>query len=372
MIFSGRTHLSILTLVLMNICTMYSQSNWTIFRGSQNLSGFTTSEIPISLDVDWVYSTDAEIKSSPVVFNNRIVIGSTDGFVYCLNLTGKLVWRFNTGNAIEAPALIHEGNVYIGNLGGRFICLDLNKGSLKWEYKTDNQIMGSPNWWEKDGKTRIIFGSYDYFLHCVDASTGSMIWKYESDNFLNGAAAVEEDHAIFGGCDGFLHMVNTHTGNADAKIEVATYVAGSAAIDHQKAYIGDYDGKFSCVDLQKKSISWQWKDQNNHLPFIASPSIYKNQVIIGNENKILYCFDKRNGNLLWKTNTGSKVDASCVINDQRVLAVNMRGDVMVLNLKNGELLLTYETGSAIMSNPAVSNGKIYFGAQDGKIYCLGN
>ncbi|MBK6282420.1 MAG: PQQ-like beta-propeller repeat protein [Draconibacterium sp.] len=48
----------------------------------------------------------------------KVVIGSTDGFVYCLDTNGKQLWKFETGNAIEASALIHENVVYIGNLDG--------------------------------------------------------------------------------------------------------------------------------------------------------------------------------------------------------------------------------------------------------------
>jgi outer membrane protein assembly factor BamB len=40
-------------------------------------------------------------------------------------LQGKLLWKFETGNAIEAPALIHENTVFIGNLDGTLFALDL-------------------------------------------------------------------------------------------------------------------------------------------------------------------------------------------------------------------------------------------------------
>jgi len=135
------------------------------------------------------------IKSSPVVCHDRIVTGVADGAVYCLDTKGRQIWKKTTSNGVEASALIFEKRVYIGNLDGTFYCLDLENGNELWQYKTENQIIGSANWVKTDKHTSVLFGSYDFYLHSVDAGTGKGIWKYESDNYINGAAA------CFGGDD---------------------------------------------------------------------------------------------------------------------------------------------------------------------------
>jgi eukaryotic-like serine/threonine-protein kinase len=137
--------------------------SWPIFRGDQNLRGVSKTTLPATPKLLWTFTTGDNIKSAPVVDKGKVVIGSTDSFVYCLDLKGKLLWKFETGNAIEAPALIHDNTVFIGNLDGTLYALDLNTGKKKWEYETDNQISGSANWWS-DGKNTFIFvGSYDFF-----------------------------------------------------------------------------------------------------------------------------------------------------------------------------------------------------------------
>ena len=85
--------------------------SWTIFRGDQNLKGVSKTSLPDSPKLLWTFTSGDNIKSSPVIDKGKVVIGSTDGFVYCLDLKGKLLWKFETGNAIEAPALIHENMV---------------------------------------------------------------------------------------------------------------------------------------------------------------------------------------------------------------------------------------------------------------------
>ena len=348
-----------------------SRNSWPLFRGNQQLNGVSESELPIPMKLLWTFHTGDNIKSAPVVDRQRVVVGSTDGHVYCLDLNGDLLWKFNTGNAIEAPALIHENTVYIGNMDGILYAFDLDTGKERWKYETENQIIGSANWWNSGKTTYILVGSYDYNLHCVDAGSGKGVWKYESDNFINGAAACYEGKAFFGGCDGFLHIVDIVTGKIEKKIDVATYVPGSPAVEKDKAYLGDYDGRFFQVNIDKDITVWEWKDENTTLPFIASPAMKGNRIITANHNKFIYCFDKYTGRVLWKYNSANRVEASPVIAGDKVIVANMRGDLILLNEADGEELWKYEIGSQIINNPAVAGGRIYAGAFDGVVYCFG-
>src|SRR5690606_40007659 len=92
-----------------------SADSWPIFRGNQQLTGISKTELPNQPKLLWTFQTGDNIKSAPVVDQGKVVIGSTDGVVYCLDINGKLLWKFETSNTIEAPALIHKNTVYIGN-----------------------------------------------------------------------------------------------------------------------------------------------------------------------------------------------------------------------------------------------------------------
>lgn len=364
-------YISIVLIMLMSPAYSQKEYCWNMFRGDQALTGTTGSEYPANPEVLWTYKTEDEIKSSPVSCGDRIIAGSGDGFVYCLDTKGKLIWKFDSGNGIEAPALILEGNVYVGNLDGSLFSLNLITGRQNWVYKTDNQISGSPNYWKMNETLYILVGSYDFNLHCVDAKTGKLKWKYESDNFINGAAACQNGIAVFGGCDGFLHMVDIKTGTLKEKIQVATYVAASAALSGNYAYVGDYDGFLTCINLKDQKISWDWKDETTSLPFIGSPSVLKDRVIIGNDNKYLYCIDKISGKQLWKFNTGSRVESSTVASANKVLVANMRGDLFILDVNSGKKLWSYETGTPISGTPAVLKDKFIVASTNGYIYCFG-
>jgi outer membrane protein assembly factor BamB len=361
----------IFSILLVQLSIGQTRSDWYIFRGDPALQGITSNRLPDQPKLVWSFPAGDDLRSSPVFGSGRMVAGSMDGSVYCLDYDGQLKWKFETGNGVEAPALIHGGKVFVGDLDGSLYCLDLQSGKENWSYKADNQISGSPNIWVSGNRALIVFGSYDFYLHCLDAGTGKLIWKYETDNFINGAAACYQGKAIFGGCDGFIHVVDIATGKFEKKIDIATYIASSVAVSANAAFIGDHDGKFSCVDLENEKIVWTWTNDQARLPFLASPSVNQKVAVIGNEDKYTYCFNRFTGELIWRFNSGSRINASPVIAGDRVLVANMRGDLHILDITDGNALWTYELGSAITGNPAISSERFFIAAADGYIYCFG-
>jgi PQQ-like domain len=45
--------------------------------------------------------------------------------------------------------------------------------------------------------------------------------------------------------------------------------------------------------------------------------------------------------------------------------------VYALDANTGAELWSYTTGGAVYSSPAVANGMVYIGSDDGKLYCFG-
>lgn len=339
-------------------------------RYDPSLRGQSGVDCLLSPEIAWIFESGDQFKAAPVVAGEYIVAGNTAGTVFCLDMYGKLLWKDSTDNSIEAPVLILDNTVYVGNLSGNLYALDLFTGKRKWVYQADNQIMGAPNWYRAEGQTCLLAGSYDYYLHCVDAATGSSIWKYELDNYLNGTVAVSGQRAVFGGCDGFMHVVDLITGKALQRFDVATYIAGSPVIFDHFACTGDYDGGMTCADLNKNIISWTYRDDKNTQAFVASPATNGALIFNGSRDKHAYCFDCKSGEVIWKVNTGMKIDASPVIANNGVVFINTRGELYLLNENNGAVMMQYDLGVPVFSSPAVVNNALVISAADGNIYFL--
>ena len=95
------------------ICVASSTlADWPIFHGDPALSGLAHETVTPPLALRWSFKTGGAVKSSPVIRDGKVFIGSSDGKVYALELaSGQKQWEFQTGDAIEAPPLALSNTV---------------------------------------------------------------------------------------------------------------------------------------------------------------------------------------------------------------------------------------------------------------------
>jgi outer membrane protein assembly factor BamB len=97
--------------------------------------------------IDWEYQNEhgAPFFSSPAVAKNRVVIGSRDDFLHCVNReTGKKIWTFKTRDEIDSSPVIVGEKVVVGSTDGRLYIVSLEKGKELWSYEIGAAIIGCP------------------------------------------------------------------------------------------------------------------------------------------------------------------------------------------------------------------------------------
>jgi outer membrane protein assembly factor BamB len=91
----------------------------------------------VQLQLAWEFQTSYWIKCAPAVVNDLVLIGSADGFLYCIDAdSARLVWRLDVG-VIEgsdviysAPCVANDG-VIVGSKDRAVYCLALDDGNLR-------------------------------------------------------------------------------------------------------------------------------------------------------------------------------------------------------------------------------------------------
>ncbi len=115
------------------------------------------------------------VAMSPTIVNERIYIGARDGNFYCLDMSGKEIWRFRTGGVVESKAVVRKGRIYFGSEDGNMYCLDL-KGNEIWRFKVDGQIWDEA----KIYKGMLLFGAVDCRVHYLNLETGKELWNMQT------------------------------------------------------------------------------------------------------------------------------------------------------------------------------------------------
>ncbi|MEK7270606.1 MAG: PQQ-binding-like beta-propeller repeat protein [Planctomycetota bacterium] len=322
----------------------------------------------------WSFAMGAETKSSPVIADGKVFIGSSDSNVYAMALAdGKRLWKTPLDGEVEAPPLFVDATVFVGSTRGTLHALEAATGRPRWAFKTEDRILGSANWAPGPGGKgkRILVGSYDNRMYGVDAATGAKAWTYETRNYINGAPAADNHRTVFGGCDAILHLVATADGTEQAAVAVGAYVAASAALAGDRAFVGHYGGKLVCVDLVKRSIAWEYKGEEEGSAFFSSPAVGADRIVIGARDHRVHAVARADGRRLWTFQTRGEVDSSPVICGDKVVVGSSDGRLYAVRLSDGGQVWSREMGAPIGGSPAVANGVIVVVAQDGRVCAWG-
>ncbi len=237
--------------------------NWKIDFGDR---------LPYEWKYDYWYS-------SPVILQNKILVGADDGFMYCLDKeNGKVIWKFKAESVIRATPTVESGVVYFGDCDGHVYAISLADGRPLWRFETEG--------------VKFILGGE---------------WYYDRKAVL-GTVAISDSVCIVGARDGYLYGIHKTTGK---KIWVENYditwVCASVVVKDQIAIVGTSDGRFvRAHDVNTGKELWTTKTRGI---VWSSAVIIGRTVYVSDGNSILYMLDYKTGEKISEYRTAAL--ASC-------------------------------------------------------------
>lgn len=361
-------------MALSDLDRLESDNNWTIFRGNAALSGYTDRALPENPTLKWCFKNDVRTVSSPIIYDGVAFTCDRKGVIRGIDEMGEQCFEYDLQTPVEASFIIHDSVLYVGRIDGFLSAISLRTNKTLWQYETEGQISASPNVIEKDGKARILVGSYDDNMYTFDAQSGHRISKIETDYYINGATALWNDYMVFGGCDSWLRIINTQTGEATDSMELKAYVPASPAILGDYAYVSDYTGNIYEVHLADGKI----KDHRILLAVdkeekdggsVSIPAVTHDAIYIFTAERYVVCINKADGSERWrKMLKGITGESSPLVCRDKLLACTKDGHVSILDTKTGEELWHYEAGEQIIASPAVLDGAFYILTSRGKLF----
>src|SRR5258706_7924618 len=98
-----KMNLTLAVFVLLSTFSLQAQAqdtppdNWSQFRGNQQLTGVSLSDLPRELKLLWTYEAGESIESSAAIVGSTVFVGSQKGELLSLNLdNGAVYWRYHT------------------------------------------------------------------------------------------------------------------------------------------------------------------------------------------------------------------------------------------------------------------------------------
>jgi eukaryotic-like serine/threonine-protein kinase len=273
--------------------------------------------------------------SSPAVAGGVVYFGSGDGNVYALDAaTGKLNWKFHTGDVVHASPAIADGTLFIGSWDSYFYALNAATGEEKWRFKTGedheiyNQVGIQSSAAVMDGV--VYFGCRDSNFYAVDAHTGQEKWTFNNKgSWVISSPAVRDGKVYFATSDsGLFYELDAKSGVPVFSLKSNGWpMFSSPAIAGSMLYIGSHEGSLLAINLKTQQFAWTFRTDGS----------------------------RQNGPALTKPDGTPKYEAAFTEDFY---------DAMIAGVSK---MLTV---GAIMSSPVVVDGVIYVGSVDGNLYAL--
>jgi outer membrane protein assembly factor BamB len=273
--------------------------------------------------------------SSPLLSDGSVYLGSGDGNVYSLNAsTGKLNWKFQTGDVVHASPVISGGTLFVGSWDSNFYALNAATGKEKWRFKTGddpdthNQVGIQSSAVVTDGV--VYFGCRDSNLYAIDAQSGKQRWVFNNKgSWVVASPVVRDGKLYFATSDsGMFHALDAKTGADLYAMKFSGWPTFSSPIlAGDIFYLGSLSGKLFAIDLSQRKTIWEFQTDGN----------------------------RKNGS------TYTKADGTP--NYEAAYAGDFYDDMIV-----GEQRM--RTVGSIYSSPVLVDGILYFGSADGNIYAL--
>jgi outer membrane protein assembly factor BamB len=371
-------------------CIGDSNESWSMWRNDSENTG--ASEVgPSELNLRWSYETNGGVGSTPVVADGRVYFGSQDKNVYCVDADdGRFYWSFATQARIKSSLAVSDGKVYVGPDDGNVYCLDVITGSVIWEtfaggfveaaFKAVTGIRSSPI----VVGDRVYVGSLDANLYCLDADNGEVVWTHETGGYITASPAVSGGAVYITSMEansGMLYKIDADDGSLIWSCEIPYVVAQDRGTDmHASPTVGDgmvfvaaNKQNYYGIDTETGEIQWTYVTTEGTEGIggylIASPAYHDGQVYVV-DMFFITALDATNGEVDWKSWIGTELYTTPTYGGGNIYVTTDRRFVYVLNASDGVRLEFFDTTSNSWSSPSVSGGLVYFGCNDGKVYCV--
>jgi eukaryotic-like serine/threonine-protein kinase len=234
--------------------------------------------------------------SSPVLYENKIIVGGDDGYVYNLEQrNGKLNWKFKARGLVRSTAAVFKGMILIGDTEGILYALDEKTGKEKWIFGVRGATMNLEEFgFDRKAilaapvvhQNKIIFGSRDGFLYCLDAE-GKQLWEVDHQvSWIVSTVAVKDSFVVTGTSDGrFVQAVNLNTGKEIWKFRPNSLFWSSPLIVNDKVYAGSFDGVLYSLDLKTGQRISQFSTGSK---IMSSPVWNDDMLYVGSDDGNLY------------------------------------------------------------------------------------
>ena len=278
---------------------------------------------------NWTYELDGSMAQQPLIEGEFVLLASAKSALHAVRLaSGEAVW--------ESPYAL-------GGITG-FVAQPQVAGDVVVIPTTTRKVVG------------------------VDLASGAERWSLPVPNKLSGGVAVSADGrtAFVGTENGSILAIDAGAGRVVREGSLGSAITSEILLTGGRLYVGTRDDRLHAVDASSLSSSWHVETGGD---VQARPALAGDLIVFGARDSRVVAVT-RQGEVDWRTRVGGPVTGELAVQGDLVFAATAGGEgaVVALSLSSGEIVARSEPTAPIPGGVAASASRVFFGAENSRIY----
>ena len=340
-------------------------SGGLVFVGTQYFNSMKGNSVAafdaVSGNIRWRFQADSPIKHTVAVKDGIVVAQSAEGIVYALNAgTGKQIWRYDIKKTsifpLTNPVAIDKNQVYVGD-DAKFTVLRLKDGDYEWDFNID----------------------HNYGISIADAPA---IWEdVVIVPFRHGTVKLARD-------SGRQEMLREFNPQPESGVEVPRIPLHRTPVISENIMYSSYyphESRLCAYDLDKNQFLWISQLVVSRGPYeeLSSPAVADGVVVVGTAKGEVAGVEAETGKIIWKSQSGkniasfvpgirleSSITSSPAICNGIAYIGSNDGVLYAFDIKTGDIVWKFDIGCPVTGSPAISGNTLFVTAYDGTLYAF--
>jgi outer membrane protein assembly factor BamB len=301
-------------------------------------------------DILWEENIGITITSGISGDAENILFSTADGFLWCMDHDGELVWKVLLEGIVNSLPIIYDSMIVVKINSYKIIQLNIKDGSVIWKY----QAAIPPLTFKSEGKLAhsdnvVYLGLPGGKLIAIDSPTGGLVWESNISR-AKGSTDIERanditSHPVIDGpvifgitTNGDISSLDRRNGKTIWTRPVSSFYG--MAFNGSSLFISHDSG--SIYSLNKNDGEVEWRQGALQFRRIRTGTLIQDYIVFGDYDGYIHLLSSANGSVLARI----KLDDSQILNnimqidDSLVILMTAAGEIICV--KVGEQIINDE------------------------------
>jgi len=289
----------------------------------------TINGIDIQGKLTFSYKLNTAVEATPSIHDSVLYIGRIDGFLSAISLAKKdTLWNYETEGQISASPNIasfkNQTAIVVGSYDNYMYCINTS-GVLITRFESGYYLNGAAALWNE----YVLFGGCDAWLRIINTETGEATDSLETGAYIPCSPAIMENYAYVGDYSGNMYeltlddgKISQHKKLASAIDENSTFVS-VPAISKENVYF--FSDNRNLISVNRKTGKTNWKFMLKGNTGESAPLICNDKIIVCTKTGIVSILNAETGEQFWEFDTGETIMASPAIIENHFMILTTKG-----------------------------------------------